>query len=120
MSEIYYFLAVTRIHRAQFVTKYENTIYAYFLVYYSLFIITEFLMTIHIRYFASLKERVGRSEQQLAFIEKESLFALWLRANNNKILAANTLAAINQEYVSLHTLVKEGDEVAFFPPVTGG
>jgi len=33
---------------------------------------------------------------------------------------ANLLMAVNQEYVSLDTPVKAGDEVAFFPPVTGG
>ncbi len=30
------------------------------------------------------------------------------------------LAAVNQSIVPLDTEVKEGDEVAFFPPVTGG
>nr|WP_318382287.1 molybdopterin synthase sulfur carrier subunit [uncultured Enterobacter sp.] len=30
------------------------------------------------------------------------------------------LAAVNQTLVSFDTPIKEGDEVAFFPPVTGG
>jgi molybdopterin converting factor small subunit len=30
------------------------------------------------------------------------------------------LAAVNMEYVLLDVLVQEGDELAFFPPVTGG
>ncbi|MBW3696504.1 molybdopterin synthase sulfur carrier subunit [Vibrio sp. T187] len=30
------------------------------------------------------------------------------------------LAAVNQSIVPLNTEVKDGDEVAFFPPVTGG
>ncbi|PMH41911.1 molybdopterin synthase sulfur carrier subunit [Vibrio sp. 10N.286.49.B3] len=30
------------------------------------------------------------------------------------------LVAVNQEIVALDTLVEAGDEVAFFPPVTGG
>ena len=77
-------------------------------------------MAIQIRYFASLKERVGVSEQTLAFIENESVRALWHRAQSSLTLPVQILSAINQEYVSLDTLVKDGDEVAFFPPVTGG
>jgi molybdopterin synthase sulfur carrier subunit len=30
------------------------------------------------------------------------------------------LAAKNMEYVDVVTVVAEGDEIAFFPPVTGG
>lgn len=30
------------------------------------------------------------------------------------------LAAINQQMVPMHTSIDDGDEVAFFPPVTGG
>ena len=77
-------------------------------------------MAINIRYFASLKERLNKSEQQLAFIENESVLNLWLRANNNEKLPTNTLVAINHEYVSVQTLLQDADEVAFFPPVTGG
>jgi molybdopterin synthase sulfur carrier subunit len=32
----------------------------------------------------------------------------------------NTLVAINQEYATPEQPVRDGDEVAFFPPVTGG
>ncbi len=34
--------------------------------------------------------------------------------------APNLLVAVNQEMVSLSTSLADGDEVAFFPPVTGG
>lgn len=77
-------------------------------------------MTINIRYFASLKERVGHTQQKIDFVENETLSDLWIRANQNLSMPTNTLAAINQNYVNLQTLVKDGDEVAFFPPVTGG
>ncbi len=35
-------------------------------------------------------------------------------------IPGNALVAINREYSDFDAVVKEGDEVAFFPPVTGG
>ncbi len=35
-------------------------------------------------------------------------------------LPGNILAAVNMDYVELDSNVKDGDEIAFFPPVTGG
>jgi len=32
----------------------------------------------------------------------------------------NILISLNMEYVNADNAVKDGDEVAFFPPVTGG
>jgi molybdopterin synthase sulfur carrier subunit len=32
----------------------------------------------------------------------------------------NVLIAVNQELATIKTAIKTGDEVAFFPPVTGG
>ena len=43
----------------------------------------------------------------------------WSRLNPALPLPPNTLAAINHEYVDLGAPVR-GDELAFFPPVTGG
>ena len=36
------------------------------------------------------------------------------------LLAPNTLFAVNREIVQKHHRVNDGDELAFFPPVTGG
>lgn len=40
----------------------------------------------------------------------------WSRA----LQASKLLVAINQDMVQMDAIVKSGDEVAFFPPVTGG
>lgn len=40
----------------------------------------------------------------------------WQKALSNPLL----LAAVNQEIASIDTNVTSGDEIAFFPPVTGG
>jgi molybdopterin synthase sulfur carrier subunit len=78
------------------------------------------LMSIKVRYFASLKESVGRSEDDLAFTGLATVKEVWNRANPGRLLPDNILAAVNMDYVELDSNVKDGDEVAFFPPVTGG
>ncbi|NOQ77697.1 MAG: molybdopterin converting factor subunit 1 [Methylococcaceae bacterium] len=77
-------------------------------------------MSIKVRYFASLKESVGRSEDVLEIVGNTSVIEVWQQANEGLRLPDNILAAVNMEYVALDNVVKEGDEVAFFPPVTGG
>ncbi len=77
-------------------------------------------MSIKVRYFASLKETLGRSEDDLDFVDIISVIDVWQQVNTGKKLPDNILAAVNMEYVGLESLVKDGDEVAFFPPVTGG
>ena len=77
-------------------------------------------MSIKVRYFASLKESVGRSEDELAMTGSLTVHDVWNRLNSSRSFPGNILAAVNMEYVEFDTLVKDGDEVAFFPPVTGG
>ena len=77
-------------------------------------------MSIKVRYFASLKESVGRSEDNLSIAGLLTVNEVWDHANSGKPLPGNILAAVNMEYVGFDSLVKDGDEVAFFPPVTGG
>ena len=77
-------------------------------------------MSIKVRYFASLKESVGRSEDDLTITGLLTVNEVWNCANLGKPLPGNILAAVNMEYVAFDDTVKDGDEVAFFPPVTGG
>jgi molybdopterin converting factor subunit 1 len=83
---------------------------------------------IKILYFASLRERMGRAEEDLAIPGQvstiEGLIA-WLTARDAAGTAAFAQpslvrAAVNQEFAGLASAVGEGDEIAFFPPVTGG
>ena len=77
-------------------------------------------MSIKVFYFASLKEHVGRSEDDLSFTRLLTVYEVWTGVNADIALPGNTLAAINMEYVEFDSLVSDGDVVAFFPPVTGG
>ncbi len=77
------------------------------------------MQSITVRYFASIREQLGRSEEQFGLQGMKTVNDVWLRAAGGPP-PANLLTAVNQEYVSLDTPVKGGDEVAFFPPVTGG
>jgi sulfur-carrier protein len=77
-------------------------------------------MSIKVRYFASLKETVGRSEDELRPTGPISAREIWRRLNPDLSMPETLLAAVNMDYVGLDAEVREGDELAFFPPVTGG
>lgn len=77
-------------------------------------------MTIKVKFFASLREDIGLGETELAENAIKTVADVWKSATNGTSLPENTLMAVNMEYVDVSHLVKSGDEVAFFPPVTGG
>lgn len=83
---------------------------------------------IQVLFFASVRDRLGVESVSVDATEAgdtlDSLRTLlaarggpWAEVfgNNDRLLAA-----INQEMAPLHTVIDDGDEVAFFPPVTGG
>jgi molybdopterin converting factor subunit 1 len=83
---------------------------------------------VKIVYFAWLKEKAGRGEEQVnlpdGVTDVGSLIG-WLKTRDAGAAAAfadlsAVRAAVNQEYVKLDHPVAADDEVAFFPPVTGG
>ncbi|MCW0236653.1 MAG: molybdopterin converting factor subunit 1 [Ferrovibrio sp.] len=79
-------------------------------------------------YFALLRERVGMAEETVALPENVRTVAdliAWLRSRSPQheaALADPTMVrvAVNQDYAQPGDAVQPGDEVAFFPPVTGG
>lgn len=77
-------------------------------------------MTVTIRYLASLRTRIGRAEDRIEVAPGTTVAELWDRLCPDQPMPANTLVAVNLEYSDLDREVRAGDEVAFFPPVTGG
>lgn len=81
---------------------------------------------IKVLFFAQLKEHLGCGELEIVLAEPIAVKKLkqQLGENNKLWLEAfgkpNLMVAVNQEMANEQTLVKSGDEVAFFPPVTGG
>jgi molybdopterin synthase sulfur carrier subunit len=78
-------------------------------------------MRVQVRFFASLRERVNSAALELTLPEGATVADVWTAAvAGREAPAHNVLAARNMEYAAFSTPVAEGDEVAFFPPVTGG
>jgi len=77
-------------------------------------------MTIKILYFASLREKIGRGNDTLDSPEPLRASQVWQQATGQDSFPDDVLIALNQEYTNADSLVNDGDEVAFFPPVTGG
>ena len=79
-------------------------------------------------YFAWIREKTGVGEEDLALpggVADVGALIAWIAARGNGFAEAfNDPAlvrvAVNQEHVTLDHPVGDGDEVAFFPPVTGG
>ncbi|MDC9724560.1 MAG: molybdopterin converting factor subunit 1 [Gammaproteobacteria bacterium] len=75
-------------------------------------------MSIQVKFFASLREKMGITETK---IETASTAGeVWDMTTNNADRPLNVLVAVNLEYAQYDSQVSDGDEVAFFPPVTGG
>ena len=84
-------------------------------------------MIITIRLFSSLRESLGDSEFTLEFEEAEMSIkslktALFARGEDWKreLTQSNLVHAVNHKVVMIDAVVGDGDEVAFFPPMTGG
>jgi len=77
-------------------------------------------MRIRVRFFAALRERLGVSELEVSLPDGATVAQVWSSATGNETIPDNVLAARNMEYVDVSSPIADGDEVAFFPPVTGG
>ncbi|MBO6519631.1 MAG: molybdopterin converting factor subunit 1 [Rhodospirillales bacterium] len=79
-------------------------------------------------YFAWVRERVGGASEDIPRPDGVATvgdLVAWLAARGDGYAEAfeessMVRAAVNQEHVDLSHPVADGDEVAFFPPVTGG
>ena len=82
---------------------------------------------ITVLYFARLRENLGKMSESLTLppdVQDIAQLCLWLQKRGNtwqQEFSKNDIrVAVNQEMVSFGTVIKDGDEIAFFPPITGG
>ena len=84
-------------------------------------------MTVKIVFFASLREALGVDSVDLQIYGSSSVSALISQLANQQspewlgiLTAENIRIAVNQDMINEDVGIVDGDEVAFFPPVTGG
>ena len=84
-------------------------------------------MTVKIVFFASLREALGVDSVDLQVSGSPSISALISQLANQQspewlgiLTAENIRIAVNQDMINEDVGIIDGDEVAFFPPVTGG
>ncbi|NNJ97828.1 MAG: MoaD/ThiS family protein [Gammaproteobacteria bacterium] len=77
-------------------------------------------MQFNVKFFASLAERTGLTDITLDAHQLTTVADVWDRATDHQSRPANTLCSINLVHARFEDHVHDGDEIAFFPPVTGG
>ncbi len=83
-------------------------------------------MMIHVRFFAALREAVGRDSLDVSFDGGDltdllaTMQVLLDEAGFDALRAPSVRVAVNREFVQGNCVVRNGDEVAFMPPITGG
>ncbi|UCC55799.1 MAG: molybdopterin converting factor subunit 1 [Gammaproteobacteria bacterium] len=82
---------------------------------------------VQLRFFASLRETLGVGDEQVVLpddITDISALTGWLQERNDiwhtALGDSRVHVAVNQVLVKPDCAVNDGDEVAWFPPVTGG
>ncbi len=80
------------------------------------------MITVHVQYFAILREQRGLTQEKLA-TDAATTAALYaeLRARHQFTLPADRIrAAVNDELVAAAAPLADGDRIVFIPPVAGG
>lgn len=81
-------------------------------------------MRVRVLYFGVLKETFGREDEMLEMAEGADVGGLLAICRDRGLAPASlweSLAvAVNEEYARVGQVLRDGDEVALLPPVSGG
>lgn len=81
-------------------------------------------MVIRVSYFAIYQELMQKDSEEVQVRDGLSVGQLFQmltsHLKNQERLLTSTVFAINSDYAAVETVLKDGDEVVFIPPVSGG
>jgi molybdopterin converting factor subunit 1 len=81
-------------------------------------------MKVRVKFFAILRERAGTAEVIQELSEGATVADLWRGLQQQfpqlDVPGIRLLYAVNQNYVGSNDTLRDGDEVVFIPPVSGG
>ncbi len=77
-------------------------------------------MQAKVKFFASIAEKAGMKETTVEFSSPPTVAEVWSLATGTDAPPGRLLMALNMEYCEPGQTVADGDEVGFFPPITGG
>ena len=77
-------------------------------------------MQIKVKFFASLSEIVDCRETNLSLEGEHTVNSVWKIIAGDEKIPEGTLCAINRMHCEFDRVIEDRDEVAYFPPMTGG
>ena len=81
-------------------------------------------MTVRLLFFAVLRDIAGADARDLALAEGTTARDVWQSLRQEFARLADytqpPMIAVNESYADPETILREGDELAFIPPVAGG
>ena len=84
-------------------------------MYYSFII-----MIIVVKYFASISDAIGKTSEKIVLQQDKTAGEIWLDVSKDIKYTGKVMIAVNHQYVDDNYILSNEDEIAFFPPVTGG
>ncbi|MEM7467803.1 MAG: MoaD/ThiS family protein [Pseudomonadota bacterium] len=77
-------------------------------------------MSIQIKLFANLADAIGKRSGTIEYSNGMTVISLWEEFTGRSTIPDGVLCAVNFDYAEHDQALNDGDEIAFFPPVTGG